>query len=215
MVKLKIARVAAAAAASAGLIASFSGVAGASSLNGNLDGGGCGCNIQQFDHHHNKPSKTFVLTDTDQTNNVDVSNSTDQNAYTGNVTVNGGGNQGQVWGNDLNNNHNKRGNSTVNATSGDAMNSNSFNANVNATNNAPSTPWVPSSNSKGSTTIVKTDTDQTNNITVDNQTTQNAYTGNVTVNGGGSRKGNSTVNATSGDASNYNSTSVTVNATNK
>lgn len=216
MVKLKIARVAAAAAASAGLIASFSGVAGASSLNGNLDGGGCGCNSQQFDHHHNKPSKTFVLTDTDQTNNVDVSNSTDQNAYTGNVTVNGGGNHGQVWGDNSwgNNNHNNKGNSTVNATSGDAMNSNSFNATVNATNNAPSSTWVPSSSSKGSTTIVKTDTDQTNNISVDNQTTQNAYTGNVTVNGG-SGKGRSTVNATSGDASNYNSTSVTVNATNK
>ena len=219
MVKLKIARVAAAAAASAGLIASFSGVAGATSLNGNLDGNNCGCLTQLIDHHHhhhNNPVKVITDTTTDQTNNVTVDNSTDQNAYTGNVNVNGGGGA-PVWSDSvLGNNHHNRGNSTVNATSGDAMNSNSFNANVNANNTAPDvpSPWVPSSHNGSTFVKTETTTDQTNNITVDNQTTQNAYTGNVTVNGG-SGKGNSTVNATSGDASNYNSTSVTVNATNK
>lgn len=218
MVKLKIARVAAAAAASAGLIASFSGVAGATSYNGDYnDGGGCGCYSQDYNHHkHNKP-KTIITTDTqtDQENNVTVDNQTDQNAYTGNVTVNGGNKGGNPWG-DSWGNKNKNNNQNVNATSGDAMNSNSFNATVNANNTAPdmNAPYVPSGN-KGGTTIVKTDTttEQENNVTVDNSTTQNAYTGNITVNGGSGKGG--TVNATSGDASNYNSTSVTVNASNK
>jgi hypothetical protein len=158
MVKLKIVRVAAASAASLGLIAGFGGIAGASP-------------------HHNHQTTTVISTDTKtiEKNNVSVSNETDQTALTGDATVNGSSS------------HHHSKNTGGSATTGDATNNNSTDVSGTISNAAPDPVVVtPPTTPKGGKTIVDTDTKtvMVNNVSVDNSTLQNAQSGNATVNGG-------------------------------
>jgi hypothetical protein len=158
MVKLKIVRVAAASAASLGLIAGFGGVAGASP-------------------HHNHQTTTVISTDTKtiQKNDVSVENDTQQSALTGDATVNGSSH------------HHDDSNNGGTAMTGDATNHNSTNVTGTIGNTAPDPVTVtPPSTPKGGKTIVDTDTKtvQVNDVSVSNSTSQSAQTGDATVNGG-------------------------------
>jgi len=134
-------------------------------------------------------------------NNVSVSNSNNQTARTGNATV-----SFNTFGGD--------------ATTGNAMNSNNTDQSVSVTNNTPSSSWSglgggsgssisntgPWSNNTVSTTVRNNSSvTNNNNVRLSNSNNQTASTGNATVSGntfGGS--------ATTGDASNWNSTSQSV-----
>ena len=142
------------------------------------------------------------------TNRINLTNRNWQGAITGSATVRHNTNAGD-------------------ATSGDAMNDNSSNFSVNASNSGPTlgdpsggmdmsvgdnsiNDTGPSSANRITTTVSNRLTENnTNNVSVNNSNSQSATTGNATVSGntnGGS--------ATSGDASNSNSTSATVAASN-
>lgn len=142
-------------------------------------------------------------------NDLSVSNNTSQTAWSGNALV-----HGNTTGGD--------------ATSGEANNSNSLSVSASVNNNTantleaaiPSAPGAvgggdisntgPDSASKISTKVYTSTTAKNyNNLSVSNNTTQSAYSGDAEVShnttGG---------DATSGDANNTNSTSVSLNVTN-
>jgi hypothetical protein len=192
MVKLKLVRVAAATAASAGLIAGFSGIVSA--------------------HPHkyydqNQGSKTFTNTQTNNSNEVGVSNDTEQTAYTGNATVNASSHKsgGNDW---WNNKHDDNSGNSGNATSGNASNGSKSDVSVKVSNPNPMPVEVPSnSSSHGSNlTVTNTETNNENNVEVSNTTDQYASSGNATVNGGSKNSGS----AKSGNASNSSNSTVTV-----
>lgn len=149
-------------------------------------------------------------TDINNKNKLDVSNDTKQNAYSGNANV-----KGNTFGGD--------------AVSGDATNKNAFNVSAKIDNTAahavdgagvrvldPVRDGGEISNTgPHSDATIKTDVSNStkvnnvNDINVRNTTNQNAFSGNATVTNnthGG--------DAISGDASNFNSTNVTLHVTN-
>lgn len=155
--------------------------------------------------------RTKVKTDTyvKNKNRLNVSNTTSQTAWSGNATVD---------------NNNEGGD----AESGEANNNNSFNASATVNNNSAGTVAAALTNAPGSVgggTISNTgpDSDATvrtkvqtsttvrnyNNLTVTNNTNQSAYSGDATVSN--NTEGG---NATSGDATNTNSASITLNVSN-
>jgi hypothetical protein len=145
----------------------------------------------------------------DNENDVDLTNNTTQNAVTGNSVVTAGDNDDE----DNNfgcfsfrnhcNNHEENNDVAVvlgDATTGAASNENETVASVVITNDSPCE--CLGSTSEGGDVTVEVDND--NDVTINNNTTQNAVSGDATVIGG------SDGSATTGDASNYNSSTFAV-----
>lgn len=203
MVKIKLARVAAATAASAGLIAGFGGVAAAHQGDfGNGD-------------NHDQGNKSFTDLLSVAKNNVSVSNDLTQNAQTGAATTQSNdNNKGDDYGHHHDHNNNQ-GNSG-DAMSGDATNTASFTVDGTISNNAAPMGSSNDNNNGGSDhhdggnlTVDNQKSIAINNVTVTNDVTQNAQSGAANASGG-----NNSGNATSGSASNSSDASVTLNISN-
>ena len=143
--------------------------------------------------------------DVDNDTDVDVDNDTDQHAYTGDAVVvaadedddchfwqfcEDGDDEPAVLGD---------------ATTGAASNTNSTNVGVTITNSGPCDCL---DNLEGDFNDVSVDVDNDTDVDIDNDTDQHASSGDATVVGG------SEGSATTGDASNSNSTTITVNVSN-
>ncbi len=203
MVKLKIARVAAATAASAGLIAGFGGIVGASPSNyfGN--------------HDHNNGSKSITNIKTISKNNVAVSNNVAQTAVSGDANAKGSDNNksNNDWGYSKHHDNNKDQGNSGDATSGDTSNEASFELDGTISNSAApvagSYDQQGGSNHGGNLTINDVKTVSVNNVAVSNTVAQTAVSGEANASGG-----NNSGNATSGSASNMSDASVTLDVSN-
>lgn len=195
---MKIAKKMSAAALSLGLVVGLSGLAGA--VSGSIDNTGP-------DSNNEIKSDVRLSTDVDNHNDLSVRNDNHQDATSGVAVASDSTTAGD-------------------ATSGDASNGNSFNASVSVTNSASSTAALGADWNNNSTASIDTtgpdsnneikydynsdvDVTNNNNLNVTNNNSQTATTGDATVTHnttGGS--------ATTGNASNTNSSSVTFNVSN-
>jgi hypothetical protein len=192
----KLVRISATAASSLALVAGFSGIAGAASINDS--GRGSDNTIKHI---------RVVKTDVDNNTNVRLSNWNHQDADSGDANV-----------------HNN--DDVNNVRTGNATNHNSTNVRMNVTNttNAPSggggggsdlsnasitDSGRNSSNEIKSVNVVRTDVDNDTCVSVYNSNHQDADSGDANV-----RNNDDVGNVTTGDASNTNSSSFTMNVTN-
>lgn len=198
---MKIQKTVGAGVLSLGLIVGMAGFAGAMPGSGSIDTTGPRSNNQIR-------NRTTHRVDLRNDNDLKVVNTNHQDAWSGDATVKNATNAGS-------------------ALSGNAMNSNTFSANVRVDNTASTAAALapmesgdssdasisdtgPRSNNEISNSVyTNVDVDNDNDLDVYNHSTQVATSGNATVknttNGG---------DATSGDASNTNSTSVTFSVSN-
>src|SRR5258708_28374034 len=199
MVKSRLIRATAVAAASAGLIVGFTGLAGASS--GSITG------PTGPDSTNKVIGKSSLNIKIHNHNDLSLGNSNSQSAWTGSASVK----------------HNTTGGD---ATSGDAANDNVTALNVHVTNSMPDLQGVADCGCNGggditgptgpdslnlvvSKSSVKVDVNNTNNVSLDNSSSQTAKSGKASV------SGNTTGgDATSGAASNSNATTLSVTLSN-
>lgn len=215
----KLTRISATVASSVALVAGFSGMASAHPY-------------YSHDHGHNHHSNNKRIDINANIQNVEndttatVTNSTDQTAESGDVTVSGG--QSAVYpafyNDDHHNNHHNNNLNVGDVTSGDATNRSTTSTDVTVSNNTQALDPMSSSDNHspvndnhhngGSNTSLDLNlnyqkVENTNDVSVDNTTTQTAESGDVTVSGNG-RVGD----VTSGDASNTSNTSTSVTVRN-
>lgn len=185
-------------ASSLGLVVGFAALAGATPVSSINHTG---------PHSHNSiKDRVSSYVKVENENEISVSNHNYQSAWTGDATVS----------------HNTTGGG---AYTGDATNTNSFHANVSVENSVPTQTWMPAGHEGGGGSISYTGPDShntvdnsvnsvvkvenENEISINNSNYQKASTGDATVShnttGG---------DAVTGDATNTNSTSVTLNVSN-